>query len=517
MERDGYTKSLWQTTTPEEAPGPAALPVQTLDAVVVGAGITGMSTGMALALAGKSCLVLEAHTVGFGTTGGTTAHINTSFDLSYDRMISKIGKDDALLVAQAGKEAAERIRRWAARYAPQANWRPQEAYLLANGKEQAEELDALLKGALEVGLDADYTTDVPGYFNPTKAVRIGGQASFHPGRYLMGLVAAFRAAGGLLVEHCRMLEVEPKDELLEVRTERGTVRTRNLVYATHVPPGVNILHFRNAPYRSYVLAAKLKPGSPPLGALVYDMEDPYHYYREEEVDGQRYLIAGGQDHKTAEGNEPKHVRALEAHVRSLFPVEEVTHQWSSQWFEATDGLPYIGHLPMADERIRVATGYGGNGMTFGTVASIVLADLIAKGTSPYQEVFRPGRVSLVAGFANFVKEAADVVGQLVSAPFPKEKLKELGDLANGEGRVVQFDGRQVGLYRDADGRLHAVSPACSHIKCSVAWNGTERSWDCPCHGSRFAVDGSVLTAPARKPLQPVELKNGESRIGSGRP
>ncbi len=509
MERDGYTTSLWQTTTSEEAPGPAALPVHTLDAVVVGAGITGMSTGMALALAGKSCLVLEAHTAGFGTTGGTTAHINTFFDLSYDRMISKFGKADAMLVAQAGSEAAERIRRWSARYAPQANWQSRTAYLLAKDQKQADQLESMVHGAQEVGLDADLTSGVPPYFDPVKAARIGGQASFHPGRYLMGLVAAFRAAGGLLVEGCRMMGVEAKEELLEVRTDRGTVRARNLVYATHVPPGVNVLHFRNAPYRSYALAAKLRPGTPPLGALVYDLDDPYHYYREEEVDGQRFLIAGGEDHKTAEGNEPAHMRALEAHVRGLFPVQEVSHQWSSQWFEATDGLPYIGHLPMADKRIWVATGYGGNGMTFGTLASIVLTDLIVKGSSPYGEVLRPGRVSVVAGFANFVKEAADVVRQLVSAPFPKEKLHELADLANGEGRVVQFDGRQVGLYRDGQGRLHGVSPACSHIKCSLAWNGAERSWDCPCHGSRFGVDGNVLTAPARKPLQQVEL--GEAK------
>lgn len=160
---------------------------------------------------------------------------------------------------------------------------------------------------------------------------------------------------------------------------------------------------------------------------------------------------------------------------------------------------------MADERIHVATGFNGNGITLGTLASIVLTDLITTNSSPYEEVFDPARVSLIAGFGNFVKEAADVVGHLVAAPFPAKGMKELDDLAKGDGRVVQHEGRSIALHRDEAGLLHAVDPACSHIKCTVAWNGAERSWDCPCHGSRFSVDGEVLTAPARKPLQSMDV------------
>jgi len=506
MQRDGYQKSLWQTTVHSVTSGSGELPYDILDVVVVGAGITGLSTALALRTAGLTCMVAEAKNIGFGTTSGTSAHINTILELSYDRMIAKFGEENAKLVARGAREACDRIRQLAKLHAPGCNWLERDAYLFAKDDKQSEELEKIVEGTKAVGLPASIVDDMPFPSTFVKAARFPGQAQFHPARYIHGLAAAFKAAGGVLMEGCRVLEVEPKDEAVEVMTERGTVRARHVVYATHIPPGVSILHFRNAPYRSYVLSARVRVEAELPAALVYDMEDPYHYYRTEDVDGDRLLIAGGCDHKTGhEEDTAKRFQELEAHVRSLFSVEAVTHQWSSQYFEPADGLPYIGKLPMADDRIYVATGFNGNGMTLGTLASIILADLITKKGSAYEEVFDPARVSVVAGFANFVKEAVDVVGHLVTAPFPAKRMAELDELTNGEGRVVQHDGRSIAVHRDEHGHLHAVDPACSHIKCTVAWNGAERSWDCPCHGSRFSVDGEVLTAPSRKPLQRLDL------------
>lgn len=505
MERDGHLHSLWQDTTSGMDTGEASFP-RDVDVVVVGGGITGISTAFALRKAGLSCLLAEAKNIGFGTTGGTSAHINTILELSYDQMITKHGEEDAKLVAQAAVEACTRIRQYALLHAPDCNWHEQDAYLFAQDAKQVEELDKIVEGTLAVGLPAEFVNQLPFPRPYQKVARFTGQAQFHPTRYITGLANAFRAAGGVLQENCRVLDVKTEDDALYVVTERGTVRARRLVYATHIPPGVNILHFRNAPYRSYVLSARLTPGATLPDTLVYDMEDPYHYYRTEEVDGERLLIAGGYDHKTGhEEDTAQRFKDLEEHVRSLFPVQAITHHWSSQYFEPADGLPYIGHLPMADERLFVATGFNGNGMTLGTLAAIVLTDLITTGDSPYKEVFDPARVSVIAGFANFVKEAVDVVGHLVAAPFPATKMPDLDDLAPGQGRVVQHEGRSIALHRDEAGTLHAVDPACSHIKCTVAWNGAERSWDCPCHGSRFGVDGQVLNAPSRKPLQVVPV------------
>jgi glycine/D-amino acid oxidase-like deaminating enzyme/nitrite reductase/ring-hydroxylating ferredoxin subunit len=507
MERDGYRKSLWQTTAALRERAAPAWPASGVDVVIVGAGITGLSTALALQQAGRRCAVLEAHRVGFGTTGGTSAHINTLLELPYDRMIDRFGLDKATLVARGAVDACQRTQQWAALYAPDCQWQARDAFLFAQDDEEADTLDGIVEGTQRVGLEAHVVAEIPFPAVFRKAARFPGQAQFHPTRYLQGLAEAFRQAGGLLVEACRVRATEAQEAGVLVSTERGALLAGHVVYATHVPPGVNVLHFRTAPYRSYVLAARLQAAKLLPAGLVYDMVDPYHYYRTEVVDGTPYLIAGGCDHKTGhEEDTAARFRQLEAHVRSLFPVDEVTHHWSSQYYEPTDGLPYIGKLPLADERILVATGYSGNGITYGTLASMVLTDLITTGTSVHEEVFDPGRVSLVAGFSNFVKEAADVVGQLMAAPFPAAALGDLDTLGKGEGRVVRHDGRSVALHRDEGGALHAVDPACSHIKCTVSWNSAERSWDCPCHGSRFSVDGEVLGAPARTPLQRVQLQ-----------
>ncbi len=513
MQRDGYQKSLWQETAAYIQREQGVLPTVPVDVLVVGGGITGISTGLALLKAGKSCVIAEARNIGFGTTGGTSAHINTILDLPYDQMISKFGEEEARLVARGSVEAVKRMEEWARMYAPDCAWKERDAYLFAKTDKEADELERIVEATRQVGLSVRWSDTVPLPQPFGKAACFSGQAQFHPLRYVLGLARAFSAEGGALLEQCRVLSVDEEEEHLKVTTERGILCARQLVYATHVPPGVNLLHFRNAPYRSYVLSARLAQNSSSPDALVYDMEDPYHYYRTEEVDGERLLIAGGYDHKTGhEEDTAKPFRELEAHVRSLYEVKEVTHRWSSQYFEPADGLPYIGSLPMADERIFVATGYNGNGMTLGTLASIVLCDLLVKGSSAYEEVFAPGRVSMVAGFTNFVKEAADVVGHLLAAPFPAQAMPELDELKKGDGKVVKHEGRSIAVHRDEQGALRAVDPACSHIKCTVAWNNAERTWDCPCHGSRFGTDGEVLNAPARKPLQVVELP-GEERKG----
>jgi len=240
-------------------------------------------------------------------------------------------------------------------------------------------------------------------------------------------------------------------------------------------------------------------------ALGYDMCDPYHYYRTQNVGGQNYLIAGGEDHKTGhEQNTRDCFRRLESYVKSYFDIEEIAFRWSSQYFEPTDGLPYIGHLPGHENNVFVATGFGGNGMIYGSLSALIFLDMMQEKKSPYKELFAPGRVKPVAGFTNFVREAADVVKELITGKFGIETIREIGELAAGEARIVHYNDQTVALYKDEDHNIHAINPACTHIKCTVAWNEVERSWDCPCHGSRFSVDGELLTAPARKNLQKME-------------
>jgi hypothetical protein len=320
------------------------------------------------------------------------------------------------------------------------------------------------------------------------------------------LADEFEKAGGTILEHTRVTSVTEDDPLL-LETSKGNFRSHQMIYATHTPPGVNLLHLRCAPYRSYAMTVKLRDNMYPAG-LTYDMYDPYYYYRTQVIDGQSYLIAGGEDHKTGEEkNTNKCYQQLEARVRSMFDVEEITHQWSSQYFEPTDGLPYIGHLPQHSDRIFVATGFGGNGMIYSHVAAMIFLDLIVHGKDSYDSLFKPARIKPVAGFVNFIKHNADVVRLFAGKLFSAEKMPELSELTAGDGKIVRFEGEKIGISRSADGQLHAVNPVCTHMKCDVSWNLAEQSWDCPCHGGRFDCKGKLLTGPPSTDLEAVNIRD----------
>lgn len=504
MKRDGATISLWQSNVPDYMAKPAGFSQTNYDVLIVGGGITGITTALLLQKQGKSCLVAEAHSLCFGTTGGTTAHINSFLDTSYDQIQSDFSLEAAQLIAKATAQSKELFKKHVSDYKIDCGFEEKEGYVYAQTPEQVEELDAMFEGSKEAGTVIEYADKIPVPIEFKKAVVYPGQAQFHPTRYVQALAKEFEAGGGVILQNCPVSTFEKEDDLLVVETINGTIKARNVIWATHIPPGINILHFRNAPYRSYAIAVKLNGEYP--DNLAYDMYDPYHYYRTQEVDGQKYFIVGGEDHKTAhEENTEACFNNLIAHTKKYFDVAEVSHKWSSQYFEPSDGLAYIGHLPGNPDNVYVATGYGGNGITYSHIAAQVLTGLITKGDSEYKDLFSPARIKPIAGFAAFVKENVDVVKEFVAKRLSAEKITGLSELAHGEGKVVKYEGETIALYKDEGGTIHALNPVCTHAKCIVGWNPSEKSWDCPCHGARYSVDGEVLTGPARYGLQKIEL------------
>ena len=506
IQRDGSRISLWQNDIPVYKPQNDPDIHDIYDVAVIGGGVTGISTAFQLQAAGKKCILIEANNLCFGTTGGTTAHLNTLLDTPYTRIIKNFGKENAQRVAKATAEAIALIKSNIDQYQIDCEFEEASAYLFSQTNEQTEELDEIYEACQDVGLDISYNLSLPVNIDFEKAIEVRGQGKFHPVKYVYGLAVAFEKAGGVMLQQTRVTGIEDT-EGLTIETDNGNFRAVNLIYATHIPPGVNLLQMRCEPWRSYAISFTLKDMKYPQD-LIYDMYDPYHYIRSQKINGKEYLIVGGEDHKTGdEENAEACFLRLESYIRKHFNVNEILFKWSSQYFEPADGLPYIGHLPGHPGNIFVATGYGGNGMTYSSVAATVLKQMILQEESPYIKLFDPNRVKPIAGFTTFLKQNVDAFKNFVGKWFDKEKLEEFADLAPGDARVTKYNGEKLALYKDEQGELHAVSPVCTHLKCSVAWNNAEQSWDCPCHGSRFSYEGKVLTGPADHDLEKIEIKS----------
>lgn len=503
--RDGQLQSPWLNSAPISLKS-AGITTEVYDVLVVGAGITGITAGLLLQKAGRKTVVADAHTIGFGTSGGTSAHINNFADTTYGEAESAFGEDGAQLFAGAISEGKNLLEENIKNYKIDCDFEAKTAYVFAQNSDEEKELDELYEGAKKVGIPISYTGEVPTPMDYQKAVLLEGQAQFHPIKYITALAREFIKAGGTVVENTKVESLEKEEELHLARTAGFTIRARKVIYATHIPPGITTLNFRCAPYRSYVLGVKLKGTNYP-DALIYDMQEPYHYYRTHNIDGQNLLIAGGNDHKTGHDDPEKAFEDLEKYIRKHYPVSSVKYKWSSQYYIPADGFPYIGQMPDASEGVYCATGFNGNGMMLGTISAKILSDLVTGVPNRYEKIFSPSRIKPVAGFMEFVKENAGVAYHFVAGRFSVKDTDSLNRLRPGSGKVLEMDGKKIAAYRDPEGSFHTLSPVCTHAKCIVSWNAEEKSWDCPCHGARYDIDGNVLTGPATKGLEQINLKN----------
>lgn len=504
INRDGACISLWQQYATKFT-GKQNAGQTSFDVAIAGGGITGITTALLLQKAGKNCIVFEAYNLCFGTTGGSTAHLNTLLDSPYTTLIKNFGKENAALVARATEQAIQLVKQHINEYKIDCGFKDAAAYLFAENDEQVKELESIHDACREVNLKAVYAKDLPLNISSKKTMKIEGQAKLNPVEYVHALAQAFEDAGGIIMQNCRVESVADNEEV-EIKTSKGNFRSSFFIYATHIPTGINLLHLRCSPYGSYAMAVTLKNKEYPAD-LYYDMYDPYHYVRSQEINGQEYLIAGAEDHKTGHvENTGECFDKLEQYVRKHFDIETIANKWSSQYFEPADALPYIGKLPGHSEKILVATGYGGNGITYSHVAAVTLRDIILNKPNPYIRLFNPNRIKPVAGFVSFLSHNADVVKQFAGRFFGHDQLDKISDLKQGEGKVIKYDGEVIALHKDEKGHLHAIHPVCTHMKCEVKFNNAEKSWDCPCHGARYNVDGDVITAPSSHNLEDVNIK-----------
>lgn len=501
MNRDGNRKSFWQDAQKEHHN--AKPTVNDFETIIVGAGITGISLAIELQKRGQKCLVLEKNSIGFGTTGGTTAFINNFFDESYDSLISKFGEDKAQTVADHALQTVSIIKNHIERYGIDCDFEESSFYLFSAEKKQDKPLEKILEAHEKLNIETSATEEFPFDLIPRKVIEIKGQAQFHPLKYITALSDRFEADGGLLLTGTFVKGYERMNDTLKIETDDGEIFTaKHLVWATHIPPGNNRFNLLLAPYRSYALAAKIgyEPEGFPQAADIYDA---YHYFRYHKKDGEYYLIVGGFDHKTGhEADSEQPFADLVQYTKHHFNITEISEQWSSQYYVPADGLPYIGKMP-GEEHVYIATGYNGNGITWGTLASQVLADLIQNKDNELADIVSPSRIEIKASAASALKENSDAAFQMVKDQLLAGKSAELNEIANGEGKVIEFKGKKVAAYRNDEGNISFLSAVCPHMGCIVKFNTAEKSWDCPCHGSRFDLEGNVLNIPATTGLDKI--------------
>jgi glycine/D-amino acid oxidase-like deaminating enzyme/nitrite reductase/ring-hydroxylating ferredoxin subunit len=359
--------------------------------------------------------------------------------------------------------------------------------------------------AQRLGFDAEFMDEVPVVHRC--GMRLPHQALVHPLKYTLGLAKAIDGDGSHVFEHSEATAVD--DAPLAVHANGQVIHCQHVVIATHVPLmgkasalSATLLQTRIYPYSTYAIGARL-PGAV-SAASFFDTADPYYYLRIEPVDGGGYAILGGKDHKTGQVDDVvERFAALGKMLRSILPAAEVDSEWSGQVIESHDGLPLIGETT---EHQYVATGFAGNGMTFGTLGAIMIADAILKRANPWRELFDINRKRLRGGTWDYLKENLDYPYYLIKDRLARAEGTSTDDVCNGEGMILRINGKRVAASRDSKGRLSLLSPVCTHMGCFVKWNDGERTWDCPCHGSRFHADGRVLAGPAERPLSEADVE-----------
>ncbi|MBY5406952.1 FAD-dependent oxidoreductase [Rhizobium leguminosarum] len=502
---DERTVSLWSgiEVSPDAAPLTRS---EDFDVVVVGSGIAGMSIAYELAAAGQKVAVLDRGRIGGGMTARTTAHLASVCDDYFSELIGLRGEELARLYFQSHSAAIARIEAIQTAERIACDFRRLDGFLFpASGRAEAD-LQREREAGRKIGIAVEEVPGLPlaGHAD-TPALRYPDQATFHPLKYLRGLAAGIRARGGSLHSETIVDKVEETDGGVRVGTNSGlTVTARWAVVATNSPINDRVaFHTKQAPYRTYAMAFEIARGIVPDG-LYWDTEDPYHYVRLHPGDDESdFLIVGGEDHKTGTAdNADDRFAALTFWIRRLVPDLGVeTHRWSGQVMETIDYAGFIGRNP-GNERLFVVTGDSGEGMTHGVVASLLISEVILEGDSPWRELYEPSRKT-VSAVGNYLAENASMIKNFAEYVAPGE-IESVDRLRPGEGAIVREGITKIAAFRSDDGTLHRRSAACTHVGCHVHWNSLERCWDCPCHGSHFAVDGTVLNAPAVSPLAEID-------------
>ena len=490
-------ESFWMESTPPTAYPPLSHDLS-VDVLVIGGGIAGLSTAWELTRAGRTVALLEADRIAAGVTGYTTAKLSVQHTFIYAKVRDKFGPEAARFYARSQQQALERVRTVAAQLGVDCDLERVPAYTYVESPAGLDQVRAEVEAARDAGLAASFVTESDLPFRIAGAVRVEDQAQFHPRKYLLALGEDMTRLGGQIFERTRAVGLHDGD-VCTVSTEGGrTVTARQVVVATHYPVFDRALLFaRLEPRRELVVAAPLPAERDPGGVYITPEQNTRSVRTTPYRDGQRLLIVTGEHFTPGAGDVAARWRRLAAWTQERFPGTQVTYRWATQDNTTTDRVPFVGPFHPGSRNVYVATGFGGWGMTSGVMSAQLLAATLTGTELPWAGLYNPRRFSLGREAATMLKLQAKVAGHFVG---DRVHAGSEADIRPGTGAVVRMGGEQRAVYRDEAGEIHAVSARCTHLGCIVHFNDAETAWECPCHGSRFGVDGSVIQGPANRPL-----------------
>jgi len=510
MKTAGQSLSPWMFfPVPEFPPLPASARA---DVCVVGAGMAGISTAYLLTRKGKRVIVVSDSPLGGGMTSRTTAHLASAIDDRYHEIERLHGEAGAKLAAESHAAAIEAIEAIVAQENIDCDFARLDGFLFLPPGGDMDELIAEHAAAVRAGVEGVgwvARAPIPG-IDTGRCLRFPQQGQFHPMKYLAGLAAAIVKGGGAI--HCgsRVEKIEGGTSPRVHLAGGLVVECPDVVVATNAPINTRVaIHTKQAPYITYVIAARVPPGSVPR-ALLWDTLEDYHYVRLDQPEGE-LLIVGGEDHKTGQADDPERRFAnLELWMRERYPMaREVVHRWSGQVMETVDGLAYLGRDP-GEDHVFIATGDSGMGMTHSTIGAILITDLIHGAEAQWTALYDPARKVPIKAAGRYARENLNVARQFTAYARPGE-VESVAAIVDDSGAILRRGVHRLAVYRDAFGTLHEMSSSCTHLGCPVQWNPAEKTWDCTCHGSRFDAHGRVISGPAVLDLAPAEPDAEDTR------
>jgi glycine/D-amino acid oxidase-like deaminating enzyme/nitrite reductase/ring-hydroxylating ferredoxin subunit len=497
--------SLWMDTARTSAESPLTRDITT-DVCIVGAGIAGLTTAYLLAREGRTVAVLDDGPIAGGQTQRTTAHLSNAIDDRYLEIERIHGQEGAQLAAASHTAAINQIEKDILREGIDCDFLRLDGYLFVPRGESTDILDKELAAARRAGLDdVEIVRRAPiDSFDTGRALKFPRQGQFHPLKYLTGLTRAIEKLGGKIHTDTHVASVEGGTPARVSIKNGPTVTCQAAVVATNTPMNdMFAIHTKQAPYLTYAIGAAVPAGSI-TRALYWDTLEAYHYVRlQPSENGQDILIIGGEDHKSGQDDDQQERwHSLETWARERFPmITAIKYRWSGMVMETTDGLAFIGRNPGDKENVFIATGDSGMGMTHGTIAGILLTDHIQGRENPWSEIYDPARKP-VWGMAwrDYLAENINVAKEYVKDYLGPSDVSSPEEIKPGQGALMRSGLSKVAIYRDEKGNFHRHSAVCPHLGCIVHWNGAEKTWDCPCHGSRFDALGGLIVGPANTPL-----------------